>query len=170
MNQTASQIQPTDRFHANFELAGDVHVSVAAPTLSALSLIVGKLRPTEAVVGQAVAQTDKVATGKSKPAETAASKPTAEAAKADAPAEKAKSSEQPAGDTEVLDYTVLQKAVFALAAEDKDATLEIRDTFGVTNFKDLPEGKRREALKVVTDRLAAVQKAKAAAKTAEEVA
>lgn len=42
-------------------------------------------------------------------------------------------------------YPTLQKAVFALAAKDKAAVLELAKSFGVATFKDLPAEKWEEA-------------------------
>ncbi len=87
---------------------------------------------------------------KSKPAAPAADTSAAET-KADAPEVKAEEG--------VLDYAVLQKAVFALAGKSKEAALEVNSKFGVKTMKDLPESKRREALAAVNAKIAELAEA-----------
>ena len=57
----------------------------------------------------------------------------------------------------VLDYKVLQAAVFKLAGKSPDAARAINTQFGVKSMKDLPEDKRREALAVVEAKIAELE-------------
>lgn len=75
-----------------------------------------------------------------KPAPAADTKPTAAAAKADVPEQKAKPS---------VEYPVLQKAVFDLAAKSRPAVMEVAATFGVKTFKELSADRYAEALEAV---------------------
>lgn len=52
-------------------------------------------------------------------------------------------------DPPVVTYPMLQKAVFALAAKDRNAALAVAVQFGVSNFKELPEARWAEALTLV---------------------
>lgn len=83
--------------------------------------------------------------GKSAP--VADTKPTAAAAKADAPEQKAKAS---------VEYPVLQKAVFDLAAKSREAVMEVAATFGVKTFKELSADRYAEALDAVKAKHAAL--------------
>lgn len=75
-----------------------------------------------------------------KPVPAADTKPTAVAAKADVPEQKAKPS---------VEYPVLQKAVFDLAAKSREAVMEVAATFGVKTFKELSADRYAEALEAV---------------------
>lgn len=75
-----------------------------------------------------------------KPASAADTTRTAAAAKADAPEQKAKPS---------VEYPVLQKAVFDLAAKSREAVMEVAATFGVKTFKELSADRYAEALEAV---------------------
>ncbi len=85
-----------------------------------------------------------------KPA-TAATQPTAEAAVADAPAPKAENSDVK---PDSIEYPVLQKAVFALAAKSREAASALAASFGVKTFKELPAEKWGDALAAVNAKLA----------------
>jgi hypothetical protein len=76
---------------------------------------------------------------------SAAAEPSAAKMQADA---------SPAADEAPLDYDVLRKAVFELAAKSRDAASAVNAQFGVKTMKDLPEGQRREALAAVQQALA----------------
>lgn len=54
----------------------------------------------------------------------------------------------------VVDYAVLQKAVFTLAGKNKPAALELAAGFGVKTFKDLPADLWAEALAAVNAKIA----------------
>lgn len=86
-----------------------------------------------------------------------AAAPSAVEQPAPAPEVKAEPVKEAAPAAEVLDYAVLQKAVFALAAKSKEAALAVNASFGVKTMKDLPEGKRREALAAVNAKLAGLE-------------
>lgn len=96
-------------------------------------------------------QAEKTATPAASPAATPAA--ASESAKKPEPA----ASQEPAADEGVLDYAVLQKAVFALAGKSKDAALAVNASFGVKTMKELPEAKRREALAAVNAKIAELE-------------
>ncbi len=48
-----------------------------------------------------------------------------------------------------IEYTVLQKAVFALASISRDAVIELAASFGVKSFKELDAGRWDDALTAV---------------------
>ena len=73
--------------------------------------------------------------------------------KVDAPAKKAPT----------IEYTVLQKAVFALASVSRDAVVEVASAFGVKTFKELDASRWDEALAAVN---AKVEELKTAAEVA----
>ncbi len=86
-----------------------------------------------------------------------ATKPKAEKppAPAPAPTPAAAPAAPEAAATDVLDYAVLQKAVFALVGKKTGAAMApILEHFGVASMKVLPEGKRHEALAMVEAALA----------------
>ena len=60
----------------------------------------------------------------------------------------------------VLDYKVLQAAVFKLAGKSPDAARAINTAFGVKSMKDLADDKRREALAAVEAKIAELEGAK----------
>lgn len=74
----------------------------------------------------------------------------AEPQAAEAPAE-----EQPAA----VDYPTLQKAVFALAALNREAVVATASSFGVKTFKELDQGKWAAALEAVQAKLAELKAA-----------
>lgn len=71
---------------------------------------------------------------KAKPAPAPVPEPTPEPAPVSAPA---------------VDYPTLQKAVFALAAKNREAAATVAGAFGVKTFKELPEAKWADALVAV---------------------
>jgi hypothetical protein len=56
-----------------------------------------------------------------------------------------------------VEYPVLQKAVFALAAKSRDAAAAVAQSFGVKTFKDLDPARWPEALGVVQEKLAELE-------------
>ena len=82
--------------------------------------------------------------GNAQPAATAATQPTAEVVKADAPAPK------------VVTYAELQAAVLKLHKADPTAAKPIAEGMGFPNFKAMPGDKWPEALKLVEAKLAEV--------------
>lgn len=56
-----------------------------------------------------------------------------------------------------VEYAVLQKAVFALAAKSRDAAAAVAQSFGVRTFKELPADKWADALAAVTAKLAEIE-------------
>lgn len=112
----------------------------------------GEVKPT--TVAEAVERVEKAPVEKkptaAKPA-AASTPPTAE--KPAAPEQKAASSESaPAS----IEYPVLQKAVFALAAKSREAATALVAEFGVKTFKELPAEKWADALAAVNAKLAEV--------------
>lgn len=83
------------------------------------------------------------------PSAPAAAEPSAVKTQADASPEKAATD-----DEKPLDYDVLRKAVFELAAKSRDAAAAVNTQFGVKTMKDLPAERRREALAAVQKALA----------------
>jgi hypothetical protein len=96
-------------------------------------------------------QAEKTATPAASPAATPA------AASASAKKQEPAASQEPAADEGVLDYAVLQKAVFALAGKSRDAALAVNQQFNVKTMKELPEDKRREALAAVNAKIAELE-------------
>lgn len=96
------------------------------------------------------------AKGGAAPGKTAAEKaPAAESVAAEPPASTAAaSSPAPA---HAIEYTVLQKAVFALAGKSREAAAGIAASFGVKTFKDLPSDKWADALAAVNAKLAELE-------------
>ena len=56
-----------------------------------------------------------------------------------------------------VDYSVLQKAVFALAGKSRDAAAAVAAGFNVKTFKELPPEQWASALEAVTERLAILE-------------
>lgn len=77
------------------------------------------------------------------------------AAKEETPVVEAPAEEQPA----VVDYPTLQKAVFALAALNREAVVATASSFGVKTFKELDQGKWAAALEAVQAKLAELKAA-----------
>lgn len=77
------------------------------------------------------------------------------AAKEETPVVEAPAEEQPA----VVDYPTLQKAVFALAALNREAVVATASSFGVKTFKELDPGKWAAALEAVQAKLAELKAA-----------
>lgn len=77
------------------------------------------------------------------------------AAKGETPVVEAPAEEQPA----VVDYPTLQKAVFALAALNREAVVATASSFGVKTFKELDQGKWAAALEAVQAKLAELKAA-----------
>ena len=95
------------------------------------------------------------APAKKEAAETTAPTQTTEET-SDAPEQKVESSAPAPASVE---YSVLQKAVFALAAESREAAAAVAASFGVKTFKELPQGKWPEALAAVTAKRAELAEA-----------
>lgn len=136
-----------------------IQVTLTFTSIAAAIAALGALPGVDAALAT-VKDTPKPTVEKPKAEKTAAS-PAATPAVDSAPAKpKADAaSQEPAADEGVLDYAVLQKAVFALAGKSRDAALEVNQQFGVKTMKELPEGKRREALAAVNAKLASLEEA-----------
>lgn len=86
----------------------------------------------------------------SPPAAAVSSQPATDAA---SPASSPAVSESaPAG--EVVEYAVLQKAVFTLAGKSRDAAAAVAASFGVKTFKELDSTRWAEALAAVNAKIA----------------
>ena len=79
----------------------------------------------------------------------------AQDAKAEQQAAEAPTKEQPAA----VDYPTLQKAVFALAAINREAVIATASGFGVKTFKELDQSKWAAALEAVQARTAELKAA-----------
>lgn len=93
-----------------------------------------------------------------KPAKHAKQEPVQEAApevKAEPQAAEAPAEEQPAA----VDYPTLQKAVFALAALNREAVVATAGSFGVKTFKELDQSKWAAALEAVQAKVAELKAA-----------
>lgn len=77
------------------------------------------------------------------------------AAKEETPVVEAPAEEQPA----VVDYPTLQKAVFALAALNREAVIATAGSFGVKTFKELDQSKWAAALEAVQAKVAELKAA-----------
>lgn len=96
------------------------------------------------------------AKGGAAPGKTAAEKaPDAESVAAEPPASTAAASSPAPAST--IEYTVLQKAVFALAGKSREAAAAVAASFGVKTFKDLPADKWADALAAVNAKLAELE-------------
>lgn len=80
------------------------------------------------------------------PKSTSAATPTAQAPATVAPVKSETSASSP---SEAVTYEVLKKAVFTLAAKDKQSAIDLCAKMGVKTFKDLPEARWGEALDAV---------------------
>lgn len=67
--------------------------------------------------------------------------------------------EAPTEATTAVDYPTLQKAVFALAALNREAVVATASSFGVKTFKELDQGKWAAALEAVQAKLAELKAA-----------
>ena len=76
-------------------------------------------------------------------------------AKAEQQAAEAPTKEQPAA----VDYPTLQKAVFALAAINREAVIATARSFGVKTFKELDQSKWAAALEAVQAKVAELKAA-----------
>lgn len=130
----------------------------AAEAAAALNRLVGPKTEAEAALAQPLAATP--ASPKPK-AETTAKDTKPAAAKTETPAATpatAGTGKTDAPDKgEVLDYTVLQQAVFKLAGKDKSQIPPLLAKFGVPHFKEVPAEKRAEALAAVNEVLAQLE-------------
>lgn len=92
-----------------------------------------------------------------KPAKTAkpAKQEAAPEVKAEPQAAEAPAEEQPAA----VDYPTLQKAVFALAALNREAVIATAGSFGVKTFKELDQSKWAAALEAVQAKVAELKAA-----------
>lgn len=92
-----------------------------------------------------------------KPAKTAkpAKQEAAPEVKAEPQAAEAPAEEQPAA----VDYPTLQKAVFALAAINREAVIATAGSFGVKTFKELDQSKWAAALEAVQAKVAELKAA-----------
>ncbi len=132
-----------------------LNFATAAEAAAALGRMAGPITEAEAALRQPVATKDaatpkpsaeKTATKPAAAAETAkpaATKPSADTGKTDAPAKGEEQAAKP------LEYEVLQKSVFKLAGMDKAQIPPLLAKFGVTHFKEVPAEQRAEALAAV---------------------
>ena len=67
--------------------------------------------------------------------------------------------EAPAEEQPAVDYPTLQKAVFALAALNREAVIATASSFGVKTFKELDQGKWAAALEAVQAKVAELKAA-----------
>lgn len=139
-----------------------------AEAAAALNRLVGPKTEAEAALAQPLPTKDKA-----KPTTEAAKDPKPEAEKTakDTKPPAAAKTETPAATPataataqtgapdkgEVLDYTVLQQAVFKLAGKDKAQIPPLLAKFGVPHFKEVPAEKRAEALAAVNEVLAQLE-------------
>lgn len=116
------------------------------------NLLVGEL-PGEVKPTTPVEAVEVKAEKKPTPAKPAAASTPPTAPAAAAPEPKVESSEsKPAS----VEYPVLQKAVFALAAKSREAATALVAEFGVKTFKELDPSKWADALAAVNAKLAEV--------------
>lgn len=114
--------------------------------------------PVTALVGGVEADKQNAEVKPAKTAKPAKQEPVQEAApevKAEPQAAEAPAEEQPAA----VDYPTLQKAVFALAALNREAVVATASSFGVKTFKELDQGKWAAALEAVQAKLAELKAA-----------
>lgn len=121
--------------------------------------------PTSALVGYPDAEekpaAKKAAKAQAPAAEPAPAKPQPSPAEAGPKAAAAASAPAaaPASAAPSVDYTTLQKAVFALAGKSREAAAAIAHSFGVKTFKELPADKWGAALEAVNAKIAELEAA-----------
>lgn len=114
--------------------------------------------PVTALVGGVEADKQNAEVKPAKTAKPAKQEPVQEAApevKAEPQAAEAPAEEQPAA----VDYPTLQKAVFALAALNREAVVATASSFGVKTFKELDQSKWAAALEAVQAKVAELKAA-----------
>lgn len=97
-----------------------------------------------------------------KPAKTAKpakQEPVQEAAPAPEVTAEPQAAEAPTEAPTAVDYPTLQKAVFALAAINREAVIATASSFGVKTFKELDQGKWAAALEAVQAKVAELKAA-----------
>lgn len=97
-----------------------------------------------------------------KPAKTAKpakQEPVQEAAPAPEVTAEPQAAEAPTEAPTAVDYTTLQKAVFALAALNREAVIATAGSFGVKTFKELDQSKWAAALEAVQAKVAELKAA-----------
>lgn len=97
-----------------------------------------------------------------KPAKTAKpakQEPVQEAAPAQEVTAEPQAAEAPTEAPTAVDYPTLQKAVFALAALNREAVIATAGSFGVKTFKELDQSKWAAALKAVQAKVAELKAA-----------
>jgi len=112
--------------------------------------------PESLLAGASVAQEDRLPAEPKKeaPAKKEAAKPAAAATPTTAETTAAPEPKVESSAPAAIEYPVLQKAVFALAAKSREAATALVATFGVKTFKELPAEKWAEALAAVNAKLA----------------
>lgn len=115
--------------------------------------------PVTALVGGVEADKQNAEVKPAKAAKPAKQEPVKEAAPAPEVTAEPQAAEAPTEAPTAVDYPTLQKAVFALAALNREAVIATAGSFGVKTFKELDQGKWAAALEAVQAKLAELKAA-----------
>lgn len=115
--------------------------------------------PVTALVGGVEADKQNAEVKPAKAAKPAKQEPVQEAAPAPGVTAEPQAAEAPTEAPTAVDYPTLQKAVFALAALNREAVIATAGSFGVKTFKELDQSKWAAALEAVQAKVAELKAA-----------
>lgn len=115
--------------------------------------------PVTALVGGVEADKQNAEVKPAKAAKPAKQEPVKEAAPAPEVTAEPQAAEAPTEAPTAVDYPTLQKAVFALAALNREAVVATASSFGVKTFKELDQSKWAAALEAVQAKVAELKAA-----------
>lgn len=115
--------------------------------------------PVTALVGGVEADKQNAEVKPAKTAKPAKQEPVQEAAPAPEVTAEPQAAEAPTEAPTAVDYPTLQKAVFALAALNREAVIATAGSFGVKTFKELDQSKWAAALEAVQAKVAELKAA-----------
>lgn len=115
--------------------------------------------PVTALVGGVEADKQNAEVKPAKAAKPAKQEPVQEAAPAPEVTAEPQAAEAPTEAPTAVDYPTLQKAVFALAALNREAVIATAGSFGVKTFKELDQSKWAAALDAVQAKVAELKAA-----------
>lgn len=115
--------------------------------------------PVTALVGGVEADKQNAEVKPAKAAKPAKQEPVQEAAPAPEVTAEPQAAEAPTEAPTAVDYPTLQKAVFALAALNREAVIATAGSFGVKTFKELDQSKWAAALEAVQAKVAELKAA-----------
>lgn len=115
--------------------------------------------PVSALVGGVEVDKQNAEVKPAKAAKPAKQEPVQEAAPAPEVTAEPQAAEAPTEAPTAVDYPTLQKAVFALAALNREAVIATAGSFGVKTFKELDQSKWAAALEAVQAKVAELKAA-----------